>query len=103
MAGFKRQIPTDDPASINGLVLGGLASRQVGVYCACQRCGHSAMVDTDTLVHQLGPELPVAEVGTRMRCGGCGSKDVATHPGWLAGMMDECLPSAGHVALSRSA
>lgn len=86
MAGFKRQISADDPSSVRGMVLGALATQRADVYCLCQRCGHAAMVEAGQLTRQLGPAMPVAEVGARMRCGGCGSKDVATQPGWAAGM-----------------
>jgi hypothetical protein len=34
------------------------------------------------LVAQLGPDFPVPEIGTRMRCSACGAKDVATRPAW---------------------
>ena len=41
------------------------------------------------LVRELGPQFAVPEVGARMRCTGCGAKDVATRPAW---------PSLGQVA-----
>ena len=78
MAGFKRRILADDPLVAHRPNLGTLADRQADVACGCQRCGHVAMVDARQLVRQLGPDLAVAEAGARMRCGSCGSKDVAT-------------------------
>ena len=90
MAGFKRQILTDAPSSAHAILLGSLATQGADVYCLCQRCGHAAMVEASQLARQLGPEMPVAEVGARMRCGGCGSKDVATQPGWATSVV------AGH-------
>lgn len=100
MAGFKRQILADDAATAGAVILGVLADRQTDVFCRCQRCGHTATVDAGQLSRQLGPDLSVAEIGTRMRCGGCGSKDVATMPGWPAAMRHgdvglEGLPAAG--------
>lgn len=34
------------------------------------------------LIQQLGPAFPVPEIGARMRCSSCASKDVATRPAW---------------------
>jgi len=59
-----------------------LARGGIGVLCLCNRCGHRAEAATTVLVSQLGPDFPVPEIGTRMRCGSCGSKDVATRPAW---------------------
>ena len=84
MAGFKRQALVDDMSETATVSLCDLSNRQATVFCLCQRCGHAAMVDAGQLMRQLGPDMPVAEVGTRMRCRGCGSKDVATQPGWAA-------------------
>jgi len=41
------------------------------------------------LVSQFGPHIPVPEIGARLRCSGCGAKDIATRPDW---------PSLGLVA-----
>lgn len=62
--------------------LGDLKGAKVGVFCWCNRCGHSAEAATAMLIQQLGPEFPIPEIGTRMRCTSCGSKDVATRPAW---------------------
>jgi hypothetical protein len=34
------------------------------------------------LIAELGPDFPVPEVGTRLRCSGCSGKDIATRPAW---------------------
>ncbi|MBT5263414.1 MAG: hypothetical protein HOL85_01170 [Rhodospirillaceae bacterium] len=62
--------------------LGDLTQAGVGVFCWCNRCGHSAEAATQMLISQLGPDFPVPEVGARMRCSACGSKDVSTRPAW---------------------
>jgi hypothetical protein len=62
--------------------LGDLAEAGVEVFCWCNRCGHNAVVETASLIGELGPAFPVPEVGARMRCSGCASKDVATRPHW---------------------
>lgn len=69
--------------------LGEVASAGHSVFCWCNRCGHHAEMDAETLILRLGPEIAVPEIGPRMRCSGCGSKDVATRPHW---------PSPGQVA-----
>jgi hypothetical protein len=94
MAGIKRrQLAAEDRAQPTA-TLGDLANhgRGVDVFCWCNRCGHNAVVPTARLALELGPDFPVPEVGTRMRCSGCGSKDVATRPAW---------PSLGLVASHR--
>ena len=62
--------------------LGELAADSLAVFCWCNRCGHNAEIPVATLVAQLGPGFPVPEVGARMRCSSCGSKDIATRPAW---------------------
>lgn len=62
--------------------LADLAQGKVGVFCWCNRCGHHAEAATAMLISQLGPDFPVPEIGARMRCSACGSKDVATRPAW---------------------
>ena len=64
------------------MVLGELATASVDVFCWCNRCGHHAIVPAASLTDQLGPQFPVPEIGARMRCSGCGAKDVATRPNW---------------------
>ena len=69
--------------------LGDIAARGLAVFCWCNRCGHNAELPSERLAAELGPALPVPEVGARLRCSGCQSKDVATRPAW---------PSLGQVA-----
>lgn len=69
--------------------LGDLHREGVDIFCWCNRCGHNASIDVPLLIGRFGPALPVPEVGARLRCSGCGSKDVATRPDW---------PSLGEVA-----
>ena len=62
--------------------LADLARAGVGVFCWCNRCGHNAEAATAMLISELGPDFAVPEIGNRMRCSACGSKDVATRPAW---------------------
>jgi hypothetical protein len=73
--------------------LGDVATAGHNVFCWCNRCGHNSEVDAQVLIARLGPAIPVPEIGPRMRCSGCGSKDVATRPAWPSQG-----PVAGHVA-----
>jgi hypothetical protein len=82
MAGYKRKALSSQERRHRPITLGALADRAVDVFCWCNRCGHNATVAIGPLLRQLGPAMPVPEVGTRMRCTGCGSKDVATRPAW---------------------
>lgn len=83
-----RAMASEDQAS-GAAILGELARDNIDVFCWCNRCGHNASVAIGLLMRQFGPAFPVPEVGARMRCTGCGSKDIATRPAW---------PSLGQVA-----
>ncbi len=82
MAGLKRGHLKAEERRLRAARLGELAHAEVEVFCWCNRCGHNAVVGTARLAAELGPAHPVPEVGARMRCSGCGSKDVATRPHW---------------------
>ena len=89
MGGFKQQQVSDAEQQRQAICLGELAESGIGVFCWCNRCGHNTELAIEALVGQLGPDFPVPEVGTRLRCSGCSSKDSATRPAW---------PSLGPVA-----
>ena len=59
-----------------------LKDANVDVFCWCNRCDHNIHFSTKLLIYQLGTNFPVPEIGTRMRCKLCGSKDIATRPAW---------------------
>lgn len=82
MANIKRRQIDAEERRLKASKLGDLAAAAVDVFCWCNRCGHNAVVPTALLIAEFGPDLPVPEVGVRMRCSGCGSKDVATRPDW---------------------
>jgi hypothetical protein len=89
MAGFKRRLLAAEDGRLKAITLAELRDAKVDVFCWCNRCGHNAVLAADRLLAELGPGFPVPELGGRMRCTGCGSKDVATRPAW---------PSLGPVA-----
>ncbi|MEQ8816285.1 MAG: HigA family addiction module antitoxin [Thalassobaculum sp.] len=62
--------------------LSDLQNAGVDVLCWCNQCGHKAQAPTALLIAQLGPDFPVPGIGSRMRCGVCGSKEVATRPAY---------------------
>jgi len=73
------------------VTLGDLLNQGLDVFCWCNRCGHHAILEARRLLGQMGAAQAVPEVGARLRCSGCASKDVATRPDWrppgpLAGM-----------------
>ncbi|HXQ66677.1 MAG TPA: hypothetical protein VN980_08910 [Alphaproteobacteria bacterium] len=89
MAGFKRRLLAAEDGRLKAITLAELLDAKVDVFCWCNRCGHNAVLAAARLLAELGPGFPVPELGGRMRCTGCGSKDVATRPAW---------PSLGPVA-----
>jgi len=64
------------------LTLGDLMNQGLDVFCWCNRCSHNAVLETRLLSGQMGAGQAVPEVGARLRCSGCASKDVATRPAW---------------------
>lgn len=83
MSGMKRRLEQDRAAAERRpATLGQMRDEALDVFCWCNRCGHNATVATALLLAQLGPAMPVPEVGARMRCSSCGAKDVATRPAW---------------------
>jgi len=71
------------------VTLGDLLDQALDVFCWCNRCGHNSVIETGWLAGQMGPAHAVPEVGSRLRCSSCASKDIATRPAW---------PSLGAVA-----
>lgn len=82
MGQHKRRFLAEQDARRRATVLRELAEGNIDVFCWCNRCGHNSIVPTSRLMAELGPEFTVPEVGSRMRCTGCSSKDVAARPNW---------------------
>jgi hypothetical protein len=53
--------------------------RSVQAYCEAIGCGHEAIL----IVDELPDELPVPDVGPRLRCSKCGSRAIQTRPNWV--------------------
>ena len=82
VAGVKRELLDAEERRRRAAHLGELMAAGVQVFCWCNRCGHNAVLESERLVAELGPDFPVPEVGARLRCSGCASKDIATRPAW---------------------
>lgn len=78
MAGFKRRLLAEDDANARATALADLAAERRDVFCRCNRCGYNVLMGAADLIAQFGPDFPVPEIGGRLRCAGCGAKDVAT-------------------------
>ncbi|MBK1696096.1 hypothetical protein [Rhodovibrio salinarum] len=90
-------------ARLGAATLGELAVSRVGVFCQCNRCGHTAVLEIGRLLEDLGPAFPVPEVGGRLRCTGCNGKDIATHPARPDQSRNKPLPEARGVETAASA
>jgi len=89
MGRLKETVVDEEERGRRPAALGDLMRAGIAVFCWCNRCGHNAEAATAMLVQQLGPAFSVPEVGARMRCTSCSSKDIATRPAW---------PSRGQIA-----
>lgn len=90
MGRIKRACLDKEEGQQRAATLGDLAQSNIDVFCWCNRCSHNSVVSITLLLGQLGPPLPVPEVGVHMRCSSCGAKDIAARPAW---------PSIGAVTL----
>lgn len=84
MAALKRRWQNAREQQISAITMGELVTHQVDVFCWCNRCCHHTILPAPVLVAQFGPGFPVPEVGARLRCCGCGAKDIATRPHWAS-------------------
>lgn len=84
MSRLKQQAMAERERTIRPVLLGDLAHRGLDVQCWCNRCPHHAVLPTEMLLARFGADCAVPEVGARLRCSGCGSKDVATRPNWAS-------------------
>ena len=82
MGRIKESAQREADARLGAATLGELAADGLGVFCWCNRCGHNAVLKIGRLIDELGAQFPVPEVGGRLRCTGCGGKDIATRPAW---------------------
>jgi hypothetical protein len=48
------------------------------ILATCETCQHEAVLDAD----HWPADLPVPDVGLKLRCSACGGKDIATRPNW---------------------
>jgi len=55
----------------------------LAIWCYCRDCGREREIDPATM--GLPPDFPVPDVGSRMMCSACGSRDVETKPELYSG------------------
>ena len=84
MGQLKRDLIETEQRARRPITLGDLAALGVDVVYWCNRCGHHGAAEPGVLVGTHGPDYAVPEIGSRLRCSGCGAKDIATRPAWAA-------------------
>jgi hypothetical protein len=84
MARVKRRQMEEADRRPGAATLGDLETQGIDVFCWCNRCGHNSVVETARLLSELGPAFPVPDVGSRLRCSGCGGRDIASRPAWAS-------------------
>ena len=82
MSRLKDQIIQAEDNARPAMRLGSLSEQGIGIFCWCNRCGHNQVMALEALLERLGPDMPVPEIGARMRCSRCQSRDIATRPDW---------------------
>ena len=99
MSGFKDRFIAAEDRLRRPERLGALAARGHAILCCCNRCAHHARIDGQQLSLALGPEFPIPEIGTRLRCSSCGAKDVATSPDLAGALPAPSAPMAAAAAV----
>ena len=82
MSRLKQRAMNEHDRTIQPVLLGDIGCRNIDVQCWCNRCPHHAVLPVGMLIARFGRDCPVPEIGARLRCSGCGSKDIATRPNW---------------------
>ncbi len=82
MGRLKQQALATAEAARRRARLGDLIGYGADIFCWCNRCGHNAVLALEAMLARFGPNQDVPGLGAHLRCGGCGSKDVATRPNW---------------------
>lgn len=94
MSRLKQHAMVERDRAIHPVVLGDLIHRGIDVQCWCNRCPHHAILPVNMLLVRFGADCAIPEIGARLRCSGCGSKDVATRPNWSSlGLVAQHSPS----------
>ena len=52
--------------------------RSIDAFCQAIGCGHESTLNVD----RLPDDLPVPDVGLRLRCSRCGGRSINTRPNW---------------------
>ncbi len=59
-----------------------LAGQVSGVWCWCETCNHSGVLELAALITRFGGSSPFPSVRQHLRCGACGSREVFARPNW---------------------
>ena len=62
--------------------LGYLRQEGLRLFVWCNRCSRNRSLEIGPLIAALGPDYPVPGTARRLRCSGCGGRDVETRPDW---------------------
>jgi hypothetical protein len=76
---IRRRARASDGSIIAPMTLANMRQHGVrSVDAICRSCGHEAVVNVDS----LADELPVPDVGLKLKCSQCGGKQIETRPNW---------------------
>jgi hypothetical protein len=49
------------------------------ISATCETCQHEAVLNAD----RWPADMPVPDIGLKLRCSACGGREIATRPNWL--------------------
>jgi hypothetical protein len=75
----QRRARDRDGKTIPPMTLANMRANGVrSILATCETCQHEAVLDAD----QWPDDLPVPDVGLKLRCSACGGREIATRPNW---------------------
>ena len=76
----KRRARDRDGSIIEPMTLPNMRENGVRSICAiCETCQHEAVLSAD----RWPGDMPVPDIGPKLRCSACGGREIDTRPNWL--------------------
>jgi len=76
---IQRRARDQDGQIIRPMTLANMREQGVrSILATCEACQHEAVLEAD----QWPAEMPVPDIGLKLRCSACGGQEIATRPNW---------------------
>ena len=76
----QRRARDRDGSIIQPMTLANMRENGVrSISATCETCQHEAVLNAD----RWPADMPVPDIGLKLRCSACGGREIATRPNWL--------------------